>query len=93
VLVQSYHNAQGVRLAGEYAIGRTIVRLGFSADGAAAPDQTVTPLLPDAPRNEISAGIRLPLGAKARLDLAYMFVDQHDRAGRTTERFITMRIS
>jgi long-chain fatty acid transport protein len=85
VLVQSYHDSQGVRLAGEYAIGRTIVRVGLNVNGAAAPDQTVTPLLPDAPRNEISAGVRLPLGAKVRLDLAYMFVDQHDRAGRSTD--------
>jgi long-chain fatty acid transport protein len=85
VLVESYHDTDGVRIGGEYAIRRAIVRAGFDAHNAAAPDQSVTPLLPEAARKEVAAGLTLPLGAKLRVDLAYMFVKQSDRTGRSTD--------
>jgi long-chain fatty acid transport protein len=85
VLVESYRDTDGVRIGGEYSIGRAIVRAGFDGHNAGAPDQSVTPVLPEAGRKEFAAGVGLPLGSNVRLDLAYMFVNQSDRAGRTTD--------
>jgi long-chain fatty acid transport protein len=85
VLVESYRDTDGVLIGAEYSIGRAIVRAGFDGHNAGAPDQSVTPVLPEAARKEFAAGVGLPLGSKMRLDLAYMFVNQSDRAGRTTD--------
>jgi len=85
VLVESYGDTDGVRIGGEYAIGTAIVRAGFDAHNAGAPDQTVTPLLPEAARKEVAAGVTLPVSSNLRLDFAYMFVNQSDRAGRSTD--------
>jgi len=85
VLVESYRDTNGVRIGGEYNIGRTVVRAGFDGHNAGAPDQSVTPVLPEAARKEFAAGVGLPLGSNIRLDLAYMFVHQSDRAGLTTD--------
>ncbi|MGE5245258.1 MAG: OmpP1/FadL family transporter [Betaproteobacteria bacterium] len=84
VLVESYRDSHGIRLGAEYGLSRAIVRGGFEANSAAAPDQSVTPVLPEAPRLEYAAGLGLPFG-NARLDLAYMYVDQQDRQGRSTD--------
>jgi long-chain fatty acid transport protein len=85
VLVESYRNTNGVRVGGEYEMGRAIVRAGFDAHTAGAPDQSVTPVLPEAARTEFAAGVAIPVGSMMRVDLAYMFVNQSDRAGRTTD--------
>jgi long-chain fatty acid transport protein len=85
ILVESYSNTNGVRVGGEYDIGLAIVRAGFDVHGAGAPDQSVTPVLPEAARKEFAAGIGWPIGSTMRIDVAYMFVSQDDRAGRTTD--------
>ena len=64
--------------------GRATLRAGFDAHTAGAPDQSVTPVLPEAPRREFSAGLGLPLPG-VRLDVAYMYIDQQDRTGRSTD--------
>ena len=85
-LVESYENTHGIRLGGEYAYPRGVaIRAGFDAHTAAAPDQSVTPLIPDAPRREYTAGVTFSLLHDARLDLSYLFIDQQDRRGRTTD--------
>jgi long-chain fatty acid transport protein len=84
-LVESYNDTNGVRLGAEYSVGRGVVRLGFDGHGAGAPDQTVTPVLPEASRKEFTVGAGLPLGAKMRFDVAYMYINQADRAGRSTD--------
>jgi long-chain fatty acid transport protein len=85
-LVESYRNTHGIRVSGEYAFaGGSAVRAGFDAHTAGAPDQSVTPLLPEAPRREFTAGFTVRLFRNARLDAAYQFVDQQDRRGRTTD--------
>ena len=85
VLVESYGDTDGVRVGGEYSVGGAIVRAGFDVHTAGAPDQSVTPLLPEAARKEVAAGITLPLGSSTRIDFAYLFVNQSDRAGRSTD--------
>jgi long-chain fatty acid transport protein len=85
VLVESYRDTDGVLIGAEYTLGLAIVRVGFDGHNAGAPDQSVTPVLPEAARKEFAAGVGVPLGSKMRVDLAYMFVNQSDRAGRSTD--------
>ena len=85
VLVENFGDAHGLRIGAEYSLARATVRAGFDGHGPAAPDQSVTPLLPDAARHEISAGVSIPFDRRVGLDLAYMRINQSDRSGRTTD--------
>jgi long-chain fatty acid transport protein len=84
-MVEDYNNPQGIRLGMEYAVGKAIVRAGFDGHSAGAPDQSVTPNLPEAKRKEVTLGGAVPLGGHLRLEVAYQYIDQSDRAGRTTD--------
>jgi len=83
--VESFGDTNGVRVGADYALGRAAVRAGFDMHDAASPDQSVTPLLPEATRQEITAGATVPIAARTRIDFAYMYVHQSDRDGRTTD--------
>lgn len=61
-------------------------RLGFSYAESPAPDQTVTPLLPDMNRYNFSGGLGIPLGERFALDVAYLRVETEGRRGRSDER-------
>jgi long-chain fatty acid transport protein len=85
-LVENYDNSQGIRLGMEYAVGnKATVRAGFDGHSPGAPDQTVTPNLPEAMRKEVSLGAAVPLGSHLRLEVAYQHIGQSDRSGRTTD--------
>jgi long-chain fatty acid transport protein len=85
-IVESYRASNGFRLGGEYAWSpSTTVRGGFLTHQAAAPDQTVTPNLPEGRRSEFTLGFGTRLTHTLRLDLAYQYIDQADRRGRTTD--------
>jgi long-chain fatty acid transport protein len=84
-LIQEFGSTHGIRVGGDYTLPRAIVRVGVDAHSAAAPDQSVTPVLPEAPRWELAAGLGVPVTARARLDFAYMYVHQQDRNGRTVD--------
>ena len=58
------------------------LRAGYAYNQAAAPDETVTPLLPEASRNHFTAGLGWTPRANLTLDLAYQFVRHADRRGR-----------
>jgi long-chain fatty acid transport protein len=85
VTQEQYGDTHGVRVGAEYAATALVVRGGLDAHNAAAPDQSVTPRLPEAGRWELAGGVGLPASGPVRLDLAYMFVHQTDRAGRSVE--------
>jgi long-chain fatty acid transport protein len=71
------------RLGGEYAISpSTTLRAGYINHGAAAPDQTVTPNLPEGPRAEFTGGLGTRLGQRLQLALAYQYIKQQKRRGR-----------
>lgn len=83
-LAESYVNTTSWRLGAEYKVGsKSTARLGIIAHNAAAPDQTVTPLLPEAPRTEFTAGFGSHLSDRFGFDLAYQYIDQADRQGRS----------
>jgi long-chain fatty acid transport protein len=85
VLTENFHDSHGVFVGGEYALTPFVIRGGFAARSSAAPDQSVTPLLPDAPRWLYAAGASIPLRGKLRMDVAYSHVAASDRRGRTTD--------
>jgi long-chain fatty acid transport protein len=86
ILVQDFRDAHGVRAGAEYAVTpRTTLRGGFVGNTAAAPDQTVTPNLPEASRVQLTAGLGQALTDKLWLDFYYLHLFQDDRHGRTTD--------
>ena len=86
IIQESYRNTTGYRLGAEYAVNtRYTARLGILSHEAAAPDQTVTPNLPEGPRSEYTAGLGANLTDKLHIDVAYQYIDQADRRGRTTD--------
>lgn len=86
VLREGYGKSYGYRFGGEYELSRSAtLRAGFYTHGAAAPPETVTPNLPEGPRNSVTAGLGLGLMRNLRVDLAYQYIAQADRRGRTID--------
>jgi long-chain fatty acid transport protein len=85
-IVESYRNSTSWRAGAEYMVSaKTTVRAGFISHNAAAPDQTVTPNLPEGPRTEFTAGVGSHLTDRWAFDFAYQYIDQADRQGRTSD--------
>jgi len=82
--VEDYSNSWQVRVGAEHRLPNWTYRFGYYYDKAAAPQQSVSPILPDADRNGPAIGIGLPLaGGKWQLD-AYelaIFVSQRNTGG------------
>ena len=85
-LFESYQNTSGFRFGAEWAKdAKWTFRGGYLHHGGAAPAETVTPLLPEAQRNEFTIGTTVKLAAALSADLAYQYIRQNDRRGRTRE--------
>jgi long-chain fatty acid transport protein len=85
-LIEDYNNSSGIRLTAERKFSNNIrLRAGFAGVAAAAPDVTVSPLLPEQDRTNYGIGATLPFGAFG-LDLAYLRVNAAGRRGRIDER-------
>jgi long-chain fatty acid transport protein len=81
---ENYRNVSGFRMGTEIGLGeKSQFRAGFNVHGAAAPDQTVTPNLPEGSRRELMLGFGSKLSKAFGLDFSYMYLHQPDRAGRT----------
>lgn len=84
--VEDYEDTHAVRLGLEAeATSDVTVRGGWIYHDAAAPDRTVTPLLPEAARHEITGGLGWSISPSFTVDLAYQFIAQQDRRGRVTD--------
>lgn len=83
-LPENYQNVAAYRVGAQYSISPKIdARVGFIDHEAAAPAQTVTPNLPEGARTEFTAGLGWQVSKAFHLDLAYMYINQADRRGRT----------
>lgn len=83
-LPQEFRKTHTWRVGAEYNVGTSsVIRAGYLTHNAAAPSQTVTPTLPEGPRTEFTVGFGTRLGQQLHLDLAYQYIDQADRRGRT----------
>jgi long-chain fatty acid transport protein len=87
VLQEDYNNTSGIRLGAEHRLlNGSALRAGFMATAAAAPEETVTPLLPEMDRALGTVGAGLPIGKSYALDLTYAHVFTPGRRGRIDER-------
>lgn len=86
ILVEDFEATNGYRFGGEYILSPiTELRAGFVTHDAAAPPQTVTPNLPEGKRSEFTVGVGTWVGSGFKVDVAYQYIDQADRRGRTTD--------
>lgn len=89
-LIENYNNSSSIRLAVERRFSNDArLRAGFAGVSAAAPDETVTPLLPDQDRANYGVGASLPLMGRFTVDAAYLYVSTGGRRGRIVERTST----
>lgn len=87
VLFEDFKNIWAVRTGIEHRFGMGIAgRAGFSFAQSPAPDETVTPLLPDMDRYNFNLGVGIPLGSRLTVDAAYLRVETEGRRGRIVER-------
>jgi len=86
VTIENYQNTNGVRVGFDWtASSKFVVRGGYIWHQAAAPDEVVTPLLPEGDRSEFSVGIGYEFSPRFRADAAYQYLNQQKRRGRTAE--------
>lgn len=80
---QNYDNTHAVRLGAEYdLLDQLTARLGYLYNTAAAPDEVVTPLLPESDRNQFTIGVGWRPIERAEIDVSYQLLRQNDRRGR-----------
>ncbi|HEY6223618.1 MAG TPA: outer membrane protein transport protein [Gemmatimonadales bacterium] len=85
---EGFRDSHSFRFGLEFQQSRkTIIRAGYLFHTAAAPDQTVTPLLPEGDRNEFTIGLGSALTRSVRANLAYQYIRQQDRDGRAGTTF------
>jgi long-chain fatty acid transport protein len=88
-LLEDYKASNSVRFGVEHAFAAGFRgRVGFDWVSSPAPDETVTPLLPDMDRRNYTIGIGLPLGASYTLDAGFIHVDTGGRRGRVIARTV-----
>jgi long-chain fatty acid transport protein len=87
-LFEDYNNTSAIRIGAERTMKNGwLYRFGFSGVAAAAPDETVTPLIPEQDRTYWTLGTEIPLVKdKWIIDAAYGFVWGAGRRGRIDER-------
>jgi long-chain fatty acid transport protein len=83
-IYKGYEDTVGLRFGVEYfATEKTTLRGGAMWHQGAAPEGSVTPELPEGARGEFTLGTGFQAMKKIRLDLAYQYISQMDRFGRT----------
>ena len=89
-LLEDYNNTSAIRIGVEHTLKKGwLVRAGFSGAASAAPDETVTPLLPEQDRSYMSIGSEIPIiKDKVTLDASYGMVLGSGRRGRIDERLL-----
>lgn len=86
IQIENYSDTHALRLGAEYRVTPAwTARAGFLTHNAAAPDETVTPLLPEAYRNEFTAGLGWQVAPQFEVNVAYQYIAQNDRRGRVVE--------
>ncbi|MDB4948846.1 MAG: long-chain fatty acid transport protein [Gemmatimonadetes bacterium] len=85
-LILDYQNTNTYRFGADWSATDALnLRGGFIFNTAAERAASVSPLLPEAERNYLSAGLGYKMGPLA-LDLGYQHIHQADRRGRTRGR-------
>jgi long-chain fatty acid transport protein len=85
-LIEGYNDSWTFRFGAEHTFNKFTGRVGYSYADTPAPDETVTPLLPDMNRRNFSVGFGIPLMSMYKLDVGYLHVNTPGRRGRIAER-------
>ena len=87
VLIEDYNHSSALRVGAQRGFTNGAqFRLGFSGVASAAPDETVTPLLPEQDRSYASIGGSYPLTGNLAIEGAYLRVMAAGKRGRIIER-------
>ncbi|MFN8586774.1 MAG: outer membrane protein transport protein [Candidatus Eisenbacteria bacterium] len=88
---EDYEDSWRVSVGAEHQLPRYTYRFGYYYDQQAAPIESVTPLLPDAPRHGVTVGLGWKLGAKKNWTLdAYnlaLFVENRSTEGQERDGY------
>jgi long-chain fatty acid transport protein len=83
---EGFKDTHAFRLGADYVVSDALtLRAGGLTHKAAAPDETVTPLLPEGDRMELTIGGGFKLSKAIELNAAYQYLKQEDREGRVRE--------
>ncbi|HMC55987.1 MAG TPA: outer membrane protein transport protein [Gemmatimonadaceae bacterium] len=86
-LIEDYNNTSSVRLGAQRSFtSGAALRVGFAGVASAAPDETVTPLLPEQDRSYASIGGSYPFMGRYAIEAAYLKVFAPGKRGRIDER-------
>lgn len=86
-LIEDYNHSSALRVGAQRAFTNGAqLRLGFSGVASAAPDETVTALLPEQDRSYASIGGSYPLMSNVTIEGAYLRVMAAGKRGRIVER-------
>ena len=87
VIVEDYKNTSSVRFGIEHSMMNGVaLRGGLAGAMSAAPDETVTPLLPEMDRGYGTLGVGIPLRGRLAVDASYAHIFTSGRRGRIDER-------
>ena len=87
VIQEDYQNTSSVRVGAEHTLTNGIaLRGGLASATTAAPDETVTPLLPEMDRGYAMFGAGIPVMGRFTVDGAFAHVFTAGRRGRIDER-------
>ena len=86
-LLLDFHDASTFRLAAEYTLRDELAfRAGILHNRAAAPDVTVTPLLPEAHRTSFTGGLGYLITERFSADAGIEYLLQDERRGSVRPR-------
>jgi long-chain fatty acid transport protein len=86
-LIEDFNNSSAIRLGAEYRLSNDVhLRAGFAGVTRAAPNETVTPLLPEQDRANYTLGVSVPIFTHWAVDGGYVLVTTPGRRGRIDER-------
>jgi long-chain fatty acid transport protein len=86
VRYEGFKDTYAYRFGTEYQYNpKYTFRAGYLYHTSAAPDITVTPLLPEGVRNEFTLGLGANLTSQWHADIGYQYVRQNDRRGRVID--------
>jgi long-chain fatty acid transport protein len=87
VLIEDWNNTSSVRVSAQRSFtGGAQARVGFSGVASAAPDETVTPLLPEQDRVYASIGGSYPITKVFTVEGAFLRVMSGGKRGRVVDR-------